>query len=86
MYVYFSQGEFLHGLAVVYENMYDIDEWWIGLTDLGMFQPLIFKGKKQYIITCRKEDHLTQILLSIIIEKTGEGRKWHQSICHMNLP
>ncbi len=34
---YYRQGEFLHGLAVVYASIYEIDQWWIGLTDLGMF-------------------------------------------------
>jgi len=29
------KGEFLHGLALVYEAMYGIDHWWIGLSDLG---------------------------------------------------
>jgi hypothetical protein len=38
MKIYYRQGEFLHGLAVVYESIYEIDLWWIGLTDLGMFQ------------------------------------------------
>jgi hypothetical protein len=38
MKIYYRQGEFLHGLAVVYESIYEIDRWWIGLTDLGMFQ------------------------------------------------
>jgi len=33
----YRQGEFLHGLAVVYESIYEIDRWWIGLTDLGTF-------------------------------------------------
>ncbi len=33
----YRQGEFLHGLAVVYASIYEIDQWWIGLSDLGMF-------------------------------------------------
>ncbi len=40
----YRKGEFLHGLAVIYENMYEIDQWWIGLTDLGMSQLLSIKG------------------------------------------
>jgi hypothetical protein len=38
MKIYYRQGEFLHGLAVVYDSIYEIDQWWIGLTDLGMYQ------------------------------------------------
>jgi hypothetical protein len=38
MKIYYRQGEFLHGLAVVYESIYEIDQWWIGITDLGIFQ------------------------------------------------
>jgi hypothetical protein len=29
------QGEYLHEVAKVYENIFGINQWWIGLTDLG---------------------------------------------------
>jgi hypothetical protein len=29
------QAEYLYEIAVVYDNIYGIDQWWIGLTDLG---------------------------------------------------
>jgi hypothetical protein len=34
-YWYPRQAEFLHEMAVLYEIISGIDQWWIGLTDLG---------------------------------------------------
>jgi hypothetical protein len=34
-YLYPRQAEFLHEMAVLYEIISGIDQWWIGLTDLG---------------------------------------------------
>ena len=31
------KGEFLHGIANVYQTIAGIDHWWIGLSDLGKF-------------------------------------------------
>jgi hypothetical protein len=31
----YRQGEYLNEIGEVYENIYGIDQWWIGLTDLG---------------------------------------------------
>ncbi len=36
------QGEYLNEIAAVYENIYGIDQWWIGLTDLGRTHGLFF--------------------------------------------
>jgi len=30
----YRQGEYLNEIGAVYENIYGIDQWWIGLTDL----------------------------------------------------
>jgi len=32
------QAEFLHQIAAVYESTAGISHWWIGLTDMGMYQ------------------------------------------------
>ena len=42
------QGEFLHGLAVVYESIYEIHQWWIGLTDLGTLKLLFVIAANNY--------------------------------------
>jgi hypothetical protein len=31
----YRQGEYLNEIGAVYENIYGIDQWWIGLSDLG---------------------------------------------------
>ncbi len=31
----YRQGEYLNEIGAVYANIYGIDQWWIGLTDLG---------------------------------------------------
>jgi hypothetical protein len=36
------QGEYLNEIGAVYENIYGIDQWWIGLTDLGRKDFLFF--------------------------------------------
>ncbi len=36
--IYDRQAEFLHQLAAVYEITTGIEQWWIGLTDLGSYQ------------------------------------------------
>jgi hypothetical protein len=35
--VFFSQAEYLHDEALVYESFTGIDHWWIGLSDVGRF-------------------------------------------------
>ncbi len=29
------QAEYLYEIALVYENIFEINQWWIGLSDLG---------------------------------------------------
>ena len=36
--IYYRQAEFLHQIAAVYETTAGITHWWIGLTDMGMYQ------------------------------------------------
>ena len=38
---FYRQGEYLNEIGAVYENIYGIDHWWIGLTDLGRKHCLI---------------------------------------------
>jgi len=42
-------GEFLHTIAVLYADIYAIDQWWIGLTDLGKEQNWIWTYSCQNI-------------------------------------
>jgi hypothetical protein len=36
------QGEYLFEIGAVYENIYGINQWWIGLTDLGRKHVIFF--------------------------------------------
>ncbi len=38
----YRQGEYLNEIGAVYENIYGIDQWWIGLTDLGRKHVIFF--------------------------------------------
>jgi hypothetical protein len=38
----YRQGEYLFEIGAVYENIYGIDQWWIGLTDLGRTHVIFF--------------------------------------------
>jgi hypothetical protein len=38
----YRQGEYLNEIGAVYENIYGIYQWWIGLTDLGMKDVFFF--------------------------------------------
>ncbi len=38
----YRQGEYLNEIGEVYENIYGIGQWWIGLTDLGRKYILFF--------------------------------------------
>ncbi len=39
---FYRQGEYLNEIGAVYENIYGIDHWWIGLTDLGRKHVICF--------------------------------------------
>ncbi len=74
---YYRQGEFLHGLAVVYANIYEIDHWWIGLTDLGMFH--IYSQVKPF-------DHLSFIGFYFDIQSVlGKEERWIWAFSGENL-
>jgi hypothetical protein len=54
--MYSRQADFIHGVAVIDESFSGIDHWWIGLTDLGMYQeyvcnkPRLILHENHYII------------------------------------
>jgi hypothetical protein len=37
LFFIFRQADFLHEIATIYESVAGIEQWWIGLTDLGMY-------------------------------------------------
>jgi hypothetical protein len=42
---FFSQAEYLHEVATIYESFTGVDHWWIGLSDVGgyyNFECIIF--------------------------------------------
>jgi hypothetical protein len=49
----YRQGEYLNEIGAVYENIYGIDQWWIGLTDLGWkdFFILLYQTSEQISVS-----------------------------------